>query len=64
MCPECLGEVGRAEWQRLVPLIGDRLRPMDFAAVAVFCACLEDWTQATAALKAEGSTVTPKVAYS
>jgi P27 family predicted phage terminase small subunit len=66
--PECPSEVGptaRAEWDRLVPELGELglLTHFDRAALAVYCGAYALWAEATAAIQKYGAIVKSPSGY-
>ena len=66
MAPECpleLGQVARAEWQRLVPYLATKieLMPLDRGPLAIYCAAYQRWVEGIQLLEEYGTMIkTPK----
>ncbi len=56
--PAWLGEHGKREWDRVVPLLGGVgcFTDVDYTAMALYCRCLDDYHQCLATVKASGIT--------
>jgi P27 family predicted phage terminase small subunit len=64
-CPPELGPVARAEWERLVPELGELglLTNLDRAALAAYCGAYALWAEATAAIQKYGTMVKAPSGY-
>jgi P27 family predicted phage terminase small subunit len=56
-CPPELGPVAREEWDRVAPLLmaAGRLKPLDRAPLAIYCAAYASWLEASIALQTYGT---------
>lgn len=64
-CPPELGPAAHAEWDRLVPELGELglLTHFDRAALAAYCAAYALWAEATAAIQKYGAMVKSPSGY-
>lgn len=57
--PDWLGDIARAEWERVVPELSrlDLVKPIDAAALGAYCEMVQLFVQATAEVHEKGLTV-------